>query len=312
MKKYLWTFFFLFCFWITPVQAVELEISSKNALLYNLDEQKVLYEKNADESIAIASLTKIMTSVIAVENIKSLDEKVILLHQDFEGLEEANASVAGFKYGQIVTYRDLLYGLLLPSGADAAQALTRTIAGGRKNFVSLMNEKASLLGMTHTHFVNETGLDEEGQYSTLEDVAILFHYALKNPILKEILQSDTYTISDGSIQMTSTIAKNIKRYHLNLDYILGGKTGTTYDAGLCLASIASKNGTNYMLITARAPYPANSPYHFLDAKIIYDYFIEHFQNQVVIGVGDEILSLKTKYAKEKEIKFYAKENIQKY
>lgn len=313
MKKcILYLFLSLICVWIIPIHAVELDIYSRNALLYNLDENKVLYEKNANEQIAIASLTKIMTAIVAIENIESLDGKVVLISADFEGLVEANASVAGFSPGQIVTYRDLLYGLLLPSGADAAQALTRNVAGGQENFINMMNEKSKELGLTNTHFSNETGLDEQNHYSTLRDVAIMFQYAMKNSELKNILQSKKYTMSDGSFTVSSTITKNIKRYNLSLDYILGGKTGTTNNAGLCLASVASENGTNYMLITAGAPYPAKAPYNFYDAKTIYDYFIEHFENKNIMEKDEIILSLKTKYAKEELIEFLADDTIQKY
>lgn len=311
-KKLLYIMFSLVCFWIIPIRALELELYSKNALLYNLDENKVLYEKNAREPIAIASLTKIMTAIVAIENIESLDEKVILTSKDFEGLVEANASVAGFSFGQIVTYRDLLHGLLLPSGADAAQALTRNIAGNKENFVKMMNEKAKELGLVNTHFSNATGLDEKNHYSTLEDVAVIFQYALQNGELAKILQSKNYTMSDGSFTVSSTIFKNIKRYNLALNYILGGKTGTTNDAGLCLASIAYENGTNYMLITAGAPYPAKEPYHFYDTKTIYDYFIEHFENKSIVDKGETVLSLKTRYAKEDVINFFAEKSVQKY
>lgn len=300
-----------FCF-LFPVYAVDLEIHSKNALLYNLDEDTVLYEKNPDEKIAIASLTKLMTAVVAVENISSLDEKVKLTTKDFEGLIEANASVAGFSVGQNPTYRDLLYGLLLPSGADAALALARNVAGSRDNFVKMMNAKAKELGLVNTHFVNETGLDAEEHYSTLKEVAILFKYALKNPELNKILKKDTYTMSDGSFTVRSSISKNRTRYNLDMDYILGGKTGTTDNAGLCLASIASKNGTNYMLITARAPYDKKAPYNFYDAKTIYEYFMENYETKTLVEKGDILLTLNTKYAKEETIQFHAKEEIKKY
>ncbi len=312
MRKIIGIILIAFCCFVSPIYAYDFEIRSKNALLYNLDENKILYEKGADEEIAIASLTKIMTAIVAIENINSLNEQVILVSKDFEGLIEANASVAGFREGQIVTYRDLLYGLLLPSGADAAQALTRTIAGSKETFVNKMNEKAKELGMQHTHFANETGLDAENHYSTLKDVARLFQYALKNDDLKTILQSDRYVMSDTSFLVSSTIFKNIKRYQIHMDYILGGKTGTTNHAGLCLASIAHENGTNYMLITARAPYPAKQPYSFLDAKTIYDYFISHFENKEIVEKNEFLLSLSTQYAKEDSVQFTSTETIQKY
>lgn len=311
MKKYIFLLISFFCY-LFPVQAIDLETYSKNILLYNLDKNTVLYEKSADEQIAIASLTKLMTAVVAIEHVSSLDEKVKLTSKDFEGLVEANASVAGFRIGQSPTYRDLLYGLLLPSGADAALALARNVAGSRERFVEMMNEKAKELGLVNTHFVNETGLDAKGHYSTLKEVAILFKYALKNEELSKIIKSDSYTMSDRSFTVQSSTSKNIKRYGLSMDYLLGGKTGTTSDAGLCLASIASKNGTNYMLITARAPYDKKAPYHFYDAKTIYEYFMSNYENKKVIESGDILLTLTTQYAKEDRVNFKAKEDILKY
>lgn len=311
MKKYIFLLLSFFCF-LFPVQAIDLETYSKNILLYNLDENTVLYEKSSDEKIAIASLTKLMTAVVAIENISSLDQKVKLTAKDFEGLMEANASVAGFRMGQNPTYRDLLYGLLLPSGADAALALARNVAGSREHFVEMMNEKAKELGLINTHFVNETGLDAKNHYSTLKEVAILFQYALKNEELSKIIKSDRYTMSDRSFTVRSSISKNIKRYSLSMDYLLGGKTGTTDAAGLCLASIASNNGTNYMLITARAPYDKKAPYHFYDAKTIYEYFMSHYENKKVIESGEILLTLATQYAKEDKVNFKAKEDILKY
>ena len=134
MKKVL-SFLLVFILFIAKTSALELDISSKNAILYNLDNGEILYEKNADEKASIASLTKIMTALVALENIDNLDEQVIITKDDFEGLIEANAVTAGFTVGEVVTYRDLLYGLLLPSGADAAKALARNIAGSEEAFI---------------------------------------------------------------------------------------------------------------------------------------------------------------------------------
>lgn len=312
MKK-IYRFLLFACLFLSipSVQAINLELYSKNAILYNLDEETVLYEKNATERISIASMTKMMTAIVALEQIDDLDQTVTLTNQDFYGLEEANASVAGFEVGQKVTYRDLLYGLLLPSGADAALALTRTTAGGRDEFIKLMNEKATSLGLKDTHFMNETGLDEKGHYSTVEDVATFFKYALKNKDFEEIITTSSYTMSDKSFTVYGTIDKNKRRYGLKMDYLLGGKTGTTYDAGLCLASIALKDDVHYMLVTARAPYN-EGPLNLYDAKTAYEYFMNHFKNQMVLEKQDKLLTLDTKYAKEENVTFYSKEQIQKY
>lgn len=296
---------------IFSVQAVEFNLNSKNAILYNLDDNTVLYEKASKEKISIASMTKIMTAIVAIENIDDLDAKVTLTSADFYGLEEANASVAGYKIGQKLTYRDLLYGLLLPSGADAAQALTRTVAGGRNHFIEMMNEKAESLGLQNTHFMNETGLDEENHYSTVEEVAIIFEYALKNEDFKTIITSSSYTMSDNSLTVYSTIDKNKRRYGLDMDYLEGGKTGTTYDAGLCLASIATENNVHYLLVTARAPYN-EGPKNLYDAKTIYEYFIKNYGNKLVVEKDEKILTLNTLYTKEDNVSFYAETSYQKY
>ncbi len=313
MKKYLTLLLVVISLYIgiPIVNAIEFDLNSKNAILYNLDENMVLYEKNATEQISIASMTKIMTAIVALENIEDLDEKVILTSADFYGLEEANASVAGFKVGQSLTYRDLLYGLLLPSGADAAQALTRTVAGGKSNFVKMMNEKAENLSLDDTHFMNETGLDEEEHYSTVEDVAKLFQYALKNEEFKKMITSSSYTISDHSSTIYSSIEKNKRRYGIQMDYLEGGKTGTTYDAGLCLASIATWDNVHYMLVTARAPYN-DGPKNLYDAKKVYEYFINHYGNKIVVEKDEKIVTLNTLYTKENNVSFYSDKTVEKY
>jgi D-alanyl-D-alanine carboxypeptidase (penicillin-binding protein 5/6) len=311
-KSYLGTFLVFFFTFLISVQALSLEIKSDHALLINLDEQQVLYEKNADTKTAIASLTKIMTAIVSLEEISSLDETVTLNARDFYGLAEANAAVAGFQIGEKVTYRDLLYGLLLPSGADAAQALTRTVAGDRNSFVTKMNEKAKELGLTNTNFVNETGLDVENHYSSLKDVAKMFQYALQNGEFKKIISSATYQVSNGSKILNSTINKSMKKNNISMDYLIGGKTGTTEKAGLCLATIANANNTNYMLITTGAKQENNTPNNFLDTKTIYDYFIDHYEIQTLLEQGEQILSLDTLYAKENQITFQSPETISKY
>ncbi len=296
---------------IFPVAAVELDIYSENAILYNIDEDKILYEKNSSEIVAIASLTKIMTGIVAIENISSLDEEVTLINSDFATLVENNASVAGFRVGQKLTYRDLLYGLLLPSGADAAQALTRLIAGGRDNFVKLMNEKALDLGMEATHFTNETGLDEEGQTSTVKDVAIMLKYALANPTLKEIMMTPSYRLSDGSRTVYSTVYNSVHSLNQDLDYILGGKTGTTSKAGRCLASFAEIDGVDFLLVTVRAP-QGKTPLNVVDAQTIYNYFITNYINVSLISQDEVFLSLPTEDATLKEVSFKAPEEIKKF
>ncbi len=300
------------CYLILPfsAHALEVEIQSKNMILYNLKEDKVIASQAEEEQISIASMTKIMTTLVAIEHIPNMDEQVTLTREVFQGLVEANASVAGFRLGQKVTYRDLLYGAFLPSGADATNALALFLAGGQEQFVAWMNEKAQAMGLSHTHFVNTSGLDVEGHYSTVKEVATMLKEALKNETFRQIFQSKSYLTSDKSMTFYSTLGTTLTRYHLKADYILGAKTGYTYDAGRCLASIAydQDHDIYYLLVTARAPItPAY--YHLTDAITIYEYYFQNYGYQQLFSKGETLLSLKTKSAKEKEYPISVKEDF---
>ena len=311
MKKYLWLFILVLLFPINCF-AVDIDITSGNAILYNMNDNSILYEKDKDTKVSIASITKMITCIVALEHINNLDETIVLTNKDFYGLAEKNASVAGFRVGETVTYRDLLYGLMLPSGADAAQALTRLISGSEEEFINLMNKKAEELKLKNTHFINPTGLDDEGHYSSVYDVSVIFKYALENEEFKKIVTSSTYTTSNGRLTFKSTISKALAQYNLSMDYLLGGKTGTTGDAGLCLASIAEKDNVKYMLVTVKAPYSKTVPNNYNDQKKIYEYFMDNYGYKKVVEKGDTLVKIKTLYAKEDEVTIKAKDNIDKY
>lgn len=311
MKKIL-TIISIFLIFIVKVNAVELNISSKTAILYNLDTGEVLYEKNADEKVSIASLTKIMTALITLENIEDINKQIILTSDDFEGLIEANAVTAGFTKGEVVTYKDLLYGLILPSGADAAKALARNVAGSETNFIKKMNEKVKQLDLKQTNFSTVIGLDDENNYSTAKELSIIFKEALKNKDFKTIITTKEYTSSDGKIKFKSTIQSNAKKFAIDVPYILGGKTGTTTDAGLCLATIAKAGSVNYMLVTTGALYDKKAPHHIEDAKTIYDYFINNYSNQKIVNKNKPFKTIKTKYTNNDALKLYPTKDITLY
>ena len=311
MKKYISIIIIILLFPIS-VFAEEFDIYSNNAIIYNLNDNSILYEKNSDERVSIASLTKIMTAIVAIENIDDINKEVTLTNNDFKGLYEANASLAGFNIGEEVTYKDLLYGLMLPSGAEAAQALCNNISGSVDEYVNLMNNKAKELGLNNTHFKNPTGLDDEEHYSTVKDVSKLFKYALNNEIFKEIISTDKYTTSNNRITLTSTIYKSLNKYNLNMDYLIGGKTGTTKDAGLCLASIAEYNNIKYLQVTVKAPFSRENPYNYLDQKQIYEYYFNNYDYITILNKKDTLVKINTKYAKKDYIEFKSNKEIKKY
>lgn len=307
MKRVLQVLLIISVLFINNVKAFE--INSKNAILINLNEDTILYEKNSEENTKIASLTKIMTAMVVLDTVDNLDKKVTLTSDDFKGLREENAAVAGFRIGQIVSYRDLLYGLLLPSGADAANAISRNLSGSKEAFIELMNRKAKELKMNNTYFVNTTGLDKEGQKATVKDISILFKYALKNDEFVKIIKSNSYTTSDQTLTFKSTLKS--KKDNLKMNYLLGGKTGTTYDAGLCLASIASYNDVDYMLVTTNAPY-GKDPLNFIDAKTIYDYYMSNYSYKILVKKNDKLVTIKTKNSTKDEIVFKSNKEVKKY
>ena len=311
MKKIL-SLIIIFILFIGKINALELNISSESAILYNLDSGEVLYEKNSDEVRQIASLTKIMTALVTIENVDNLDKQVILTKEDFAGLIEANAVQAGFTNGEVVTYKDLLYGLLLPSGADAAKAIARNVGGSEENFINKMNEKAKELNLKNTKFSTVIGLDDKNNYSTAKEVSIIFKEALKNKTFKEIITTKEYQTSDGKLTFKSTIQSNAKRYEIDIPYVLGGKTGTTSDAGLCLATIAKANDVNYMLVTLGALYDKKAPHNIEDAKIVYDYFIENYSNKIIVDKDKPFKKIKVKYSNVEEINLYPNKSITKY
>lgn len=295
---------------ITSVRALDLD--SKNVVLYNLNENNIIYEQNKDEKTCIASLTKIMTTLVAIENIDDLNEKVTMTKDMFKGLAEANAEVIGLKVGDKVTYEDLLYGTLIASGADATRGLAFSISGSEEEYAKLMNEKAKELGLKNTNFVNTTGLDEDNHYSTVNDIAILLEKALENETFKQIFTTDSYTLSNKSMIVYSTLRKAAKTYGIDTDYIEGAKTGYTLDAGRCLASIAldKENNIEYLLVTTNAS--PNSINHIIDATEVYNYYFGNYKYHNLVDQNDLILTLPTKYGKVKEVNFYAHENISYY
>lgn len=254
----------------------ELDISGINSaygVLMQARGGKIIGEINGEETIYPASMTKIMTAVVAIEELHDLNQEITLTTEMFDGLYERDATQAGFQPDETVRAIDLLYGVMLPSGAECCIALADTIAGSEEEFVELMNQKAEKLGMDGTHFCDSTGLHDPEHYSTAKDIAVLLKYAIRNDTFREIIESPYYStpgtnIHPDGITFYSSMFKNLSDPSVTGGKILGGKTGFTNDAGLCLASFAEIQGTEYILVTAGA-FSAGTP-HITDAVTIYN------------------------------------------
>ena len=248
-------------------------INSPNAILIQARSGKVLGEINGEERIYPASLTKMMTAVVAIENLKDLETGITLNQEMFAGLYERDATQAGFQPGETVRAIDLLYGVMLPSGAECCIALAEYISGSEAAFVQLMNEKAKKLKMDQTHFCDSTGLHDPEHYSTVHDMAVLLKYCLKNETFREIIESSWHStgvtnIHPDGITYYSTMFKNLSDTSVIDGEIKGGKTGYTSQAGHCLASFAEIDGVEYILVTAGAPGTGNP--HIDDAVKLYN------------------------------------------
>ena len=233
------------------------ELVSSHALLIRLSTGQVVLDKNSEERFYPASMTKIMTAIVVLENIPDLQANVLLPTAMFDSLYEEGSSMAGFVPEEEVAAIDLLYGIMLPSGGECCIGLAEYIAGYESAFTELMNQKARELGMNNTHFCNSTGLHEEEHYTTAADLAILLTYALKNPVFEEIFTANTHsTAATGlhpeGITFQSTLFRYMPPEIQERGYIKGGKTGFTTEAGLCLASIGEVNGEKFILITGGA------------------------------------------------------------
>lgn len=179
--------------------------------------------------------------------------------------------MAGFRPGETATVRDLLYGALLPSGAECCEALAREVSGSEEAFVASMNRKAAALGMASTHFCNPTGLHDPEHVSTARDMARLLRAAMQNEMFRTIFATVRYTVPPTDLHpdgftMESTFWSELDGTELRRGKFLGGKTGYTSAAGLCLASAAEVKGKTYLMVTAGAQGNHNTePYHVDDA-----------------------------------------------
>ncbi len=264
---------------ITPDSSGSLssaKLNSPNAILVSLTDNAVLMQKNSEEKIYPASLTKMMTAIVAIENLPGLKKEIKLTNAAFQGLYEADASMAGFQPGEQVRAIDLLYGVMLPSGAECCIGLADQIAGSEQNFVKIMNQTAADLGMDNTHFENATGLHNENHYTTVRDLAVLLSYALQNDTFREIFTSSRHSTPPtnkhpGGITFYNTMFEELKNQNIIGGEFLGGKTGYTDEAGLCLASLAKVGRQEYILISAGAKGDHHSEqYNITDALAVYN------------------------------------------
>lgn len=224
-------------------------VSGKSAILMEQESGRVLFEKNAHEISRIASITKIMTAIIAIEY-GQLDD-IVTVSANAAGIEGSSLFL---QPGQTISLEDLIYGLMLRSGNDAAVAIAEHVGGSIEGFVLLMNQKAELLGMSNTEFQNPHGLDDhEDHYSTAYDMALLTKYAMENETFRKISGTKRHK-AENSMGKWDYVWNNKNKLVTGLyEYSTGGKTGYTKRAKRTLVSTASKHGIDLIAVTLNAP-----------------------------------------------------------
>ena len=234
------------------------EVQSSYGVLVNLDTGKAVASKDGNVRINPASMTKILTLLVAAEHIDSLDGTYTMTQEIGNYVFSKDCSAVGLKVGDVQTVKDMMYGTILPSGADAAMMLAEYVAGSQEAFVELMNEKLEELGLSDTaHFTNCIGVYDEDHYCTLTDMAMILKAAEENDLCHEVLNARTYTTSPTSehpegITISNWFMGRIEDKDIHGE-IMGAKTGFVNQSGCCGASyMISNDGTHYICVTADA------------------------------------------------------------
>lgn len=270
-------------------------VAAEGVLFANLDTGTVMYEKNADKRLYPASLTKIMTAAVVLDECKDpASLKITVTEAALLPLLGTDSSVFNLVDGEVLSALDLLYIMLVHSANDAANVLAIHFGQGSiSDFITKMNQKATDLGMSATHFVNAHGLQDENHYTTPRDMYLLTKHALENEIFKEIVGTVRYTVPANNKSEARIVASTIYLQDPNspvsdyyYPYASGVKTGYTDEAGRCLVSTATKGGTTYLCVLMNSPVTNSAGVkirqEFTDSKLLYQWAFDTFEYRQVL------------------------------
>ena len=305
---------------IPPSYALEEpELRSTDAMiLMDLDTGAVLYEKNRDMHHSIASLTKVMTGLLAVEAVESgkvsLDEKITAGDDCLKGLE-ADSSNSGIQPGEVMPFRDVLYCAMVQSANEACNVIGTRVAGSIDAFVEMMNTRAAELGCTDTHFVDPNGLTNRdgGHYSTPYELTLIVREALSHPLFAEVCNTAEYQVEATNMRESFTITNSnalissgsIYGSGYLYDGAFGVKTGFTKPAGYCLISTCERGGIHLLAIVlgcnGELTYTHSDEYeNFIDSRSLYDWAYSNFEYRTVLSAGEALQQISVEHAKNDE------------
>lgn len=288
-------------FVVSPAYTISVDAtntSAKAMCVLEKDSKRVIYSHNMDASLPMASTTKVMTAITAIQNCDNLDE---LIQVDDCSIGVEGTSIY-LRKGEVISVRDLLYGLMLRSGNDAATALACHVGGSVEGFASIMNELAVKIGAINSNFTNPHGLDDKNHYTTAYDLALISAYALNNPIFKEIVSTKSHVIPETNVSDKRYLT-NKNRLLSSLNGCCGVKTGFTSKAGRCLVSAVERDNTTYVCVVL------NCGPMFEESASLLNSCFETYENKKIIDKDSEIFNEYILNGKEGRLYLYAEEDF---
>lgn len=302
IKRIVSVFFTILLIFTCCIQALAYEpngftVSAEAGLLVSLDTGEILFEKNADQKVYPASITKIMTVLLILESEKYDPAAKIAMRADVDKyITGTGSAVSHLKVGEEITQLDLVYYVLMSSAGDCAYLAALHYGDTVENFIQMMNDKAAALGLKNTHYGNPVGLHDEETYTTVNDVRILAEYALKNETFAQVCSTSRYTVEatnmsgKRTLSTTNFLQDTTTNYYYS--YAKGVKTGFTNQAGRCLVSTASYNGYNYLCILMKCPNNGGTREEFVESKELYRWAFNDFEYKSVADTENPIAEVK--------------------
>lgn len=279
----------VFCVFGTIYGVDSVSTNTNKVVAMDTDSQMVLYGKNVNKKVYPASTTKIITAILAIEKL-DLTENVVASKTAVDIPWDSSAIYV--KEGEIFTVEELLYGLLLNSGNDAANVLAEKVAGNIKDFIKMMNDKAKEIGCTNTHFNNAHGYSDDNHYTTAEDMAKILSYCIKNETFVKIISTKKYIINETNKTSSKRYLQNTNRliqtkqdnvYGRYYEYCIGGKTGFTNEAGRCLVAYGKKDNKNVVVTIFGASTKGADDARYTDAINLFEYAFNNFKNEKIVS-----------------------------
>lgn len=290
-------FALVFSYNVSGPKAVDISVSAESAVVIEATTGRVLYEKNAHEKMPMASTTKVMTAIVALEN-GNLDD-IVEVGPNASGVE---GSSIWLSVGEKMTLSDMLFGLMLASGNDAAVAIAEHIGGSMDGFVDMMNRKAQDIGAYNTHFANPNGLPIDNHYTTAYDLALISAYAMNNAMFCEIVKTQYKTLPWEGHEW-DRVVKNKNKILWNYEGGNGIKTGFTKDAGRCLSAAAQRDDMQLVSVVLAAPDMFN------DCMALMDYGFENYENNLIVKAGELVGEVAVDEGVEDSFPVYTMEDI---